>query len=542
MQRGSRRQRLVEFARVRHLEIHQEWAASIRKVAQALISIRRYDLAKRLLEPAARSATSEKIAARYDLAELLSKMDQTAQAVALWRKICAEEPWNWSARRALAAQLHLQQDYEAEIEILSSAPPEVADAPDVLWDLTLAHLYGPDLDAKAYTELARRWSRAVSPFGRAPCPMRSAKPIVNRKMRIGYAQPYFHFPSYLTGAAQTLTGHDRSQVTVYGYDFGPRDLPRPPLLNSLFDVTRFMDGLTPVEASNLICDDNLDILVDMTGFDFNCPVEVYKLRPAPILATWYNALGTFGGDLFDYIIGDEIVCPPVEDHLYSEKVVRLPRPLPCVAMGRHADAPDVAPPPCLKNGFIVFGCFNRPYKINKITAQAWAEILYRVPDSLLFLRSHSFSSSYQRTRVLKLLSEHGIRPGSVRLLGFGERSEFFASFNQVDIALDPIGFSGGLSTVEALFQGVPVVALRGGRWAGRLSASFLTSAGLPELVADDVAGYVDLACSLAKDSQHLAQMRGEMRSRVTQSALCDGRGVAAALEGAYRQMIEAAAS
>ena len=204
-------------------------------------------------------------------------------------------------------------------------------------------------------------------------------------------------------------------------------------------------------------------------------------------------------------------------------------------------APPVGPLPSLTEGSMTFGSFNNPAKITAEVVAVWAKILRRVPSARLLLKYWGLDQPTVRGRYLDLFAAHGVGPQRLELLPSSPYAEYLAAYHRVDAALDPFPFSGGVTTCEALWMGVPVITCPGETFASRHSLSHLSNAGLTETIAGDLEEYVEIAVSLAGDLQWLAALRAGLRQRMAVSPLCDGKRFAAnlaiVLREAWRQSI-----
>ena len=167
---------------------------------------------------------------------------------------------------------------------------------------------------------------------------------------------------------------------------------------------------------------------------------------------------------------------------------------------------------------------------------AWAEILRRTPGSRLVLKYQGFDQPGTRRHYEGLFAAGGVGPERLELLGWSPRARMLAEYNRLDLVLDPFPYSGGITTCEALWMGMPVITLPGKTFAGRHSLSHLSNVGLTETVVRDVADYVELAVRIARDLPRLAQWRAELRGQVARSPLCDGPRFAANLMKALRSI------
>jgi len=211
---------------------------------------------------------------------------------------------------------------------------------------------------------------------------------------------------------------------------------------------------------------------------------------------------------------------PAEDDIhYAEPVIRLPD---CyVSYHPPSPAPDVAPLPCLAAGRFTFGCFNRPAKLNEQVAQVWARILDAVPDSRILMVYGGLDEASTSDAVHRMLARGGIDRGRVDLVGETEQGKLLVAYHDVDLALDPFPYSAGVTTLEAMWMGVPTVTLVGDTFAGRHAASHLTAAGLRDFCTLTTDHYVALAVGWSTRRDELAAIRRQLRQRVAASPLCD---------------------
>jgi predicted O-linked N-acetylglucosamine transferase (SPINDLY family) len=276
------------------------------------------------------------------------------------------------------------------------------------------------------------------------------------------------------------------------------------------------------------------VLVDLNGYSTMRRLPLFSLRPAPVIAGWFNMYATTGISSYDYLIGDDAVIPPEEEKFYCEKIVRVPGSY--LTFEVTYPVPPVADPPCLTTGAITFGSLASQYKITGDVIEVWCKILQQVPNSFLVLKNGALGSAGTRQFVLGLFEQRHISPDRVRLEGPSDHYQFLETYNHIDIALDTFPYNGGTTTTEAIWQGVPVVAFAGDRWVARTSASILQAAGLGELISQGLEDYISLAIGLASSPDRLLDLRRNMRSRLGASAVCDTKSFARTMEQLYAQM------
>ena len=299
------------------------------------------------------------------------------------------------------------------------------------------------------------------------------------------------------------------------------------------DVDTIGDAALAALARSL----GIDVLIDLGGYGDAGRMLACAHRLAPVQVKWVGMQNHSSGLAeMDWFITDRWETPAGLEPLYSERLLRLPDGYICYSPPPYA--PDVVALPALANGHVTFGCFNNLAKITPRVIATWATILRRLPDARLILKTHQFTDAATAQRVHADFAAHGIAPARVVLRGASRHRAFLGEYNQVDIVLDPFPYSGGLTTCEALWMGVPTVTLPGEIFASRHSASHLSNAGLADWVVADLDGYIDLALARAADPPALAALRAGLRSRVKASPLCDaprfGRHLGAALRHAWR--------
>jgi predicted O-linked N-acetylglucosamine transferase (SPINDLY family) len=252
-----------------------------------------------------------------------------------------------------------------------------------------------------------------------------------------------------------------------------------------------------------------------------------------VQVTWLGYLNTTGTTRIQYRLCDAYTDPPgVADRLHTETLVRLPDSQWCYRPFLSVDFSET--PPFTRNGFVTFGSFNDVSKISPTVRKLWAEILAQSPLSRLVIVGAS--EGHARDGLIRDFSALGVDLARVEVLPRLSLDEYFGRFNAVDIALDTMPYSGGTTTCDALWMGVPVISLPGSRSASRSSASILSTAGLPEWIASSPEAYVELAVKSARDPRGLTELRRSLRNRLLQSPLMDEPRFARDLEDAYRRM------
>jgi predicted O-linked N-acetylglucosamine transferase (SPINDLY family) len=192
--------------------------------------------------------------------------------------------------------------------------------------------------------------------------------------------------------------------------------------------------------------------------------------------------------------------------------------------------------PAIANGYVTFGSFNHLAKMNEPLLKMWAKILRATPASKLRLKAASLGCASVQQRVRQVMSDAGIAPDRLELLGWVAPAEHLAQYHRVDIALDTYPYHGTTTTCESFWMGVPVVTLAGESHVSRVGVSLLSNMGLSQLIAQAPEQYVQIAVDLANGLPRLAELRRTLRVRMGASPLMDGVQFARDVEAAYRLM------
>jgi predicted O-linked N-acetylglucosamine transferase (SPINDLY family) len=355
-----------------------------------------------------------------------------------------------------------------------------------------------------------------------------------RTLRIGFLSPDLrqHPVGFLL--VRALEHLDPRQFEVFCYQARADRDELSDRLQAASKGWSLIVGLDDDELARKIREDRIDILFDLSGHSADHRLLVFARRPAPIQMTWIGYVGTTGLRTIDYLIADRFHIPPGAEEHYHEKVLRMPDGYVC--FDPPATAPEVGPLPALGTGHVTFGSFNNVSKLTSEVIALWAAIVQRLPGSRLMLVSPPLSGATTRQRISDAFTAAGGDLAQLELCGTKRRHELLAMYNTIDVALDPFPYSGGVTTCEALWMGVPVVTCPGETFASRHSLSHLSNIGLTETIAANHEEYVDRAARLAQDLPHLAELRAGLRERMARSPLCDGERFAGQLMTVLRDV------
>ncbi len=365
-----------------------------------------------------------------------------------------------------------------------------------------------------------------------------------QRIRVGYHCSFMDSDTIRYMMGKVFRAHDPVRVQVFGYGSMPSpDLP------DCFSTYKYTVGLTDQQFADLIKEDEIDVLVELSGFSPGHRFGAMSLRAAPVQISYLNHCGTSGVPNVDYVLADHIALPS-DPPYYSEEVYRLPRCFFCFdykdssALVGHYYTPveeilskAVSYPPSTKIGKVTFGCFGSGNKINDELIGLWARVLDAVPNSVLRLKNGYLTDPRRRSLLYAKFEKHGLRKDRIDLRPGGSRSGVLVDYGGIDISLDTWPYCGGNTIAESIWMGVPVVTLKGDRFASSYGASLVTAAGCPGLVAKDEDEYVRIAAELAGDVERRRMLRVDLRSLMFDHGLGDSKSMAKALEDAYFDML-----
>ena len=407
-------------------------------------------------------------------------------------------------------------------------------------NLIMARQYSSSTSAAELAAEQRRWNdRHATPLRALWQPHENvADP--ERPLRIGYVSADFRQHVVGRTLLPCYEAHDRSQFEVVCYAGCDASDAVAMRFRRGAALWREAYQLSDEKFAATIREDRIDILVDLSLHTARNRLSVFARKPAPVQVSWLGYPGTTGVEAIDFHITDSFLeAPGSEPPAGREEPLRMPEAWCCYAP--PTDGPEPEPPPVAHRGFVTFGSFNNAAKINERVLACWAEMLRRVDGARLAL----LSKTGRREDIERFFQQRGIAPDRVEFIAYypppeshrGESSdEFLRRYARIDIALDPFPYNGMTTTCDALWMGVPVVALIGATPISRASFSLLSNVGLPELAARSEEEYVALAASLAGDLPRLAGLRATLRARLKASPLLDPARFTRHLEAAYRSV------
>jgi protein O-GlcNAc transferase len=365
--------------------------------------------------------------------------------------------------------------------------------------------------------------------------IKSRKKSPHQPLRVGLVSADLRAHPVGIFLEQILLNLDSNKIQLYAYANQKANDEVSARLQNYFHAWCNVETLSDQELIQLITDDKIDILVDLSGHTKGNRLSVFACKPCPIQVSWLGYANTTGLDTMDYILADSITVPEDEEQFYTEKVWRLPETYLCFT------PPDldieVGNLPALETEVFTFGCCNNPTKINNSVIDCWAAILNSLPEATFFFKYAAFKDQATRKRVEEGFRLHGINPARLIFEEWSPRDEYLASYRKIDLALDPFPFPGGTTTCEALWMGVPTLTLAVKRGiVGHNGELIMKSVGLNDWVADSVEEYIAKAIVSAQNKEQLANLRSTLRQRLLASPLCDAPRFARQLATTFQEM------
>jgi protein O-GlcNAc transferase len=481
----------------------------------------------------------DRAAAYVNYAAMFEMMDHSDEALLMLRQAARVEP-GYAPTFPLLAHAKLRQCSWENLDSLiarvsDDAHQEIADGrPLSAQPFALLALPMP-LDIRL--EAARQMSEAARGRVLGPNekpPWQHVPGIRKPKIRIGYISPDFRSHSVGICFQDLLVAHNRAEFEVYGYhiarkpDDGVTDFYR-----SNFDTFRDLRDITPVEAAHRIREDDIDILIDLAGHTGNSRYEILALKPAPVQVHFLGYGATTGADYIDYLVTDDAVMPPDAAKWCNEALAYVPHTfMPASRYDEFNIKVNRLDEGLPEDGF-VFANFNAHYKFDPEIFAIWMRLLKRIPKSVLWLVSGTERSNQN---LKNEASARGIDPDRLVIAKRCGHVAHLARHQLADLGLDNYYHAGGVTTIDALWAGLPVLTLRGPYPNSRTGVGIVEAAGLPELIADDRDHYSRLALTFSSSPEKLAELRRRLIDNRRNVPLFDMAQFAGHLEQAYEEM------
>lgn len=490
--------------------------------------LRRWDEAIRYLK--AGTAKEPNAAAFNLLANACHYAGRMTDALAARRRVLELVPDNVVIQGALARDLFALRQLDEGLSRMEALLEAGTMTPTEHSNYLLYLHYKPDIDQDTLLQAHQRWGQQHCPVSRAR--RHHDNPVdPERRLRIGYISADFHDHAAAYAIEAILQHRNPDLGEIYGYgNVGNTDHVTERLAG-LMDCYRSIVGVADEDVAAQIEADRIDILVALSGHTGGHRLQVLGYKPAPIQVDW-GWINSTGITQIDYRFTDSWFNPPGSERHYGEKQLRLPggmsifRPIP--------NAPHVTSLPALENGYVTFGSSNNHLKLNDPILKLWVQVLAICPDSRMIIKCQAGDDAASRRHIEQVFTGNGITPNRISIIGWQDQADYLRFYQGIDITLDTHPFNGCITTFESLWMGVPVVSLVGGPWVSRMGLSLLANMGFEKFAAHTPEQFIARAQALAASPEHLAHMRGQLRTYLQHSPVCDGKRLAGDIERAYR--------
>ncbi len=469
------------------------------------------------------------------LGNTLRDLGQLDEAEACCRRMLQRRPDSPSALSNLGLVLvnagRREEAVDCFREALRLAPDNAALHGNYLHFLTLTESAEREAGT-LFAEHVRFGERFETPL-RDQWPKHAQSRDPERRLKIGFVSPDFHdhpVAMFVEPIVGNLIGHPLLELHAYYNNFIDDDVTGR--LRRYFDHWHAIANLPDAELAASIVADEIDILIDLTGHTAHGRLLTFARKPAPIQASWIGYPGTTGLRAMDYFFADRYLLPPGRfDHQFTEKIVRLPANTPFLP---RLDAPEINALPALANGYLTFGSFNRPNKLNREVIAIWASLLRALPTSRMLLGGMPEHGQYDG--LLASFVEEGIARERLTFHPREGMAGYLRLHHQVDLCLDTFPYNGGTTTLHALWMGVPTLTVAGNSMRGRTGSAILSRVGMQDFVVEQPEAFVDRGLYWATHLDELSRLRSGMRQHLGQAPLRNPKRLAASFHLALRTM------
>lgn len=509
------------------LAIRPEWPELLNNLCSALFRMARFESALPLLLKLAklRNNPPEDLAR---VAVALRELNRPGEALEIIDILIREFPETSSYRSLKGSCLTpMGRSEEAAVEykkIISLDPDKLA----AYKALAYVANYLPYEDPQELFAFYRKFGElAEGHLGGERCLPRALAPFP-RKLRIGYASGDFCQHPIYTFIKAVLANHDQSAFEVYCYYNYARTDWATKILQAQPVHWRGVESLTDKAFCDLVREDKIDILIDLSGHTSRNRLSAFALKPAPVQVTMIGCMQTTGLTTIDYRITDDILDPPGQtEGIHTEKLLRLESGPLCFEP--YPAAPEPGPVPSLAGAPFTFGSFNNLAKATPSVLDVWSKVLRAAPDTRMQVVSDS------KEMFLRDMEKRGIPRSRFIILPRMDEGEYLASHASVDLILDTFPYCGLTVTMHALWMGVPNVTMTGNTSASRAGASILKRLGLVDFVTGNVEEYIRVAVRYASEPTALAEIRGSLREKM-RAVWANGAKYTSELEGLFREI------
>ena len=471
--------------------------------------------------------------AHYNLGNVLDKLNKHQEAIICYEKVIQINPNYADAHYNQGNALRELGEFKKAISCYQKAINSKHNYALAYNNMLFTLLYMEKTDSKYYLSKTREFRSSLKPIN-DDLLLKYQFNIKPKKLRIGFVSGDFREHPVGFFLLDTLNHLKNNDLELIAYSNSQIEDSLSIKLKSHFTIWHEIASQSNMNVINKIRKDGIHVLVDLSGHSEKNRLPIFINKPAPVQVSWVGYPGSTGIPEIDYLIGDPFVTPENMNGHIDEKIFRLPNIWVCFT------APDfdvqISDLPVIKNGYVTFGSFNHLSKINDEVIFLWSKILKSIPKSKIFLKTKQLNNSYLKEKIISKFKENGINLNSIILEEGTSRSKLLNSYNKVDIALDPFPYSGGVTSLEAIWMGVPVLTKKGFKFASRTTESIIHNSGMSDWVANDENEYVKKAIKFSTNLELLTEINKSLRQVALESPLFNSTLFAKQLNNAFWEM------
>lgn len=404
---------------------------------------------------------------------------------------------------------------------------------DIFSNILMCMAYCPDIRQSDYLCEAKRYgalaSHHATPFSSWPL----TKKRGSKSLRVGFVSGDFRKHSVAYFLKSWLDKIDPNKVKMFAYSNFPVEDSVTKELKVNFEKWRNIYDEPDKQVAQLIYEDKINILIDLSGHTAYNRLPLFAWKAAPVQASWIGFFASTGVAEIDYFIGDKSNFPDSFRQYYTETPWLLNQ---AGCLSPPETGTEVAELPALKNGYVTFGCFHKVAKLNDDVVALWAKLLQQNTTAKLLFKDIAFADVSLKKRIQSWFSDYGVKPNRIECEVGEERELYLKAYDRIDIGLDPFPYSGGTVNAESLWMGVPYISLMGERRISRFGGKTLIKAGLDQFVANTQDEYLAIANKACAEIETLSEIRAGLREKVAKTVLFDGALMARDLEESFQKM------
>lgn len=473
-----------------------------------------------------------------NLGNVQRELGDLATSIASYQKALDINPKLYHAKVHLVHQKQHVCDWKGLDKEVSEIREWVKNVPEAQIS-PFAFLAMPGITAHEQKKCADNWlkNRYSSAFNQGKALAFKYKNN-HQKLRIGYLSADFRLHPLASLISEFIELHDRDSFEIHAYSYGVNDeSAERKRIEKAFDSFEDIRNLSTIDAATKINQDEIDILVDLTGFTQTSRSQIVALRPAPISVSWLGFPGTMGNlnsePLFDYLLSDAFITLPTEANTYSEKLALLPQSYQPNDRKRPVGKTKTRMECGLPKDSFVFCCFNQTFKILPEVFDCWMRLIKQVPNSVLWLLE---CNQWAKANLIREAEARGVNKDCLIFAPRVSMADHMARQGCADLFLDTQPYNAHTTTSDALWMGLPVLTCAGDTFSSRVAGSLLKAANLDELITYSLSDYENKALTLATNPDDLTRIKAHLLAHREGLPLFDTPQFVKDLESLYKRI------